>query len=625
MGLIDVNNVTKKFNDEVLFSSISFTLNKESKLALIGKNGAGKTTLVKMILGIEDYQEGSINILKHVHIGYLSQMIIHDLNNTLYEEMLLSFSEVIELSNRIKDLSIKLEEDPSNQKLIEEYGLLQTKFEALDGYDYQYKIDMILSKFGFNKEDYNRKISSFSGGEKNKVAFSRLLLDHPEVLILDEPTNHLDMDTIKWLEEYLRCYEGALIVISHDRYFIDNVCNCVFEISQNKGEYYQGNYTYYLEEKVIRYEQRLKQYNLQEKEIKHLKDLILRFKPKPTKTSFAKDREKKLAKILKDKINKPTIENNKLHITFKDESDISYKQLLLKDLVVGYDKGLNEPFSIEIKNGNKIAIIGDNGIGKTTLLKTIYEKLKPISGTITKYRELNFGYIDQNVIEISSSLSLFDYIRSLYPYMDNYQIRSHLGSFLFSDEDVFKSVDSLSGGEKVRLVFATLLLSNYNVLLLDEPTNHLDIETRKILESALNEFKGTIIFVSHDRYFISEVADTIIHITKSNTNVFKGSFEEYQLLLDSIEDIKNNKIKIEEEKNDKEKSVKVKTHKVNKDKLEEKIKKLEEEIELNKSFFEEEEYYTDQNKIKELEDYIDDLYASLHELEKQYLEILENE
>lgn len=626
MGLIDISNVTKKFNDEILFSSLSFSLNKESKLALIGNNGVGKTTLLKMIIGEMDYDEGSINILNNIRVGYLSQVIIHDVNNTLYQEMLHSFDKVLDIKDKLEILSKKLEENYDDEELIKEYGNLEQEFERLGGYDYQYKIDMIISKFGFTKEDYDRKITSFSGGEKNKVAFSRLLLDKPDVLILDEPTNHLDMNTVEWLEEYLKSYDGALIIVSHDRYFIDNVCNCVYEIDHHKGEYYKGNYSYYLQEKVTRYEQRLKAYNLQEKEIEHLNELIKRFKPKPTKTTFAKDREKKLNKILENKIDKPTNYNKKVAFNLKSEEVIRYKQLGLKDLEYGYDKALGSKVNLTIFNGDKIGIIGENGIGKTTLLKTIYKTIKPISGSIVEYRGLKIGYIDQNVIQISGKETIFDYFHAHFPYLENYYVYKQLGSYLFSDEDVLKSVDSLSGGEKVRLAFSILLMNKYDILLLDEPTNHLDIETRKVLESALVEYEGTIIFVSHDRYFVDELAKKLLILKKDSVDIFDGDYSMYlESLKLNTKELSKGQVILDNKKDEKivEKPKKVKN--LSKEKIEDKINKLQAEIDLINEMMYEEEYYTDQAKMNELDEQITHLKYEISVLEEQYLEILSNE
>ncbi len=620
MGLLDVNGVKKSFADNLLFSDISFTLNPSDRLAIIGRNGCGKTTLLKMILGEECIDEGSIHVSARTSIGYLSQVMIHSFDNTLYQEMLSSFENVIKLGEKLRKITEELGIDPTNDHLLKQYGSLENEFLALGGYDYEYKIDMMISKFGFSKEDYDRKIGTFSGGERNKIAFTRLLLDNPDLLILDEPTNHLDMKTVEWLEDYLKSYQGTIILVSHDRYFIDEVCNCVLEISNKQSDYYRGNYSYYLNEKVLRYEQRLKAFNLQQQEIEHLQELIKKFKPKPTKVNFAKDREKKLQRILDNKIEAPKTSGRKIKLDLKALDDRKVRQETLQDLVFGYDHPLGSPVSLVVYGGDKIGIIGDNGIGKTTLLKTIGHLLKPLGGKITEHRELQIGYIDQNQIQIDSTDTVFDYIHNLFPRMTNFDVRHHLGSFLFTNDDVFKTVNQLSGGEKVRLSFAKLLLKKYDILLLDEPTNHMDIETRKVLESTLIEYPGTIIFVSHDRYFIDELATKLVIITESKVEVFKGDYLQYQ------EHLKGENKEIEQEvisvKKMEKKPKKVK--KVSKEKLEADMTSLQEDIETMKELMFEEEYYTDQQKMAELEDNISTSYNELKHLEEEYLSILED-
>lgn len=616
MGILDINSVTKEFSERVLFKDLSFSLSSSDKLAIIGNNGVGKTTLLKMILNEESIDKGSISLSPHRTIGYLSQVMIHSFDNTLYEEMLLSFKDVIELSKRLEKLTNDLSLDPTNEKLLKQYGSLENEFSTKGGYDYEYRIDMMISKFGFSKEDYNRKISTFSGGERNKIAFTRLLLDNPDILILDEPTNHLDMKTVEWLEEYLKNYQGAIILVSHDRYFIDAICDCILEITNGVGEYYRGNYSYYLKEKVARYEQRLKAYNLQQKEIEHLEMLIKKFKPKPTKVAFAKDREKKLERILQNKIDEPNNYSKKIKLNIKSLDDRRVRQFTTDKLLFGYDKPLGAPVSIMVYGGDKIGIIGENGIGKTTLLKTFGHMLKPLGGSLVEHRILQIGYIDQNQIQIDSEESVFDYLHNEYPRMTNFEIRHHLGSFLFTEDDVFKTVNQLSGGEKVRLSFAKLLLKRYDVLLLDEPTNHMDIETRKVLESTLVEYPGTIIFVSHDRYFIDELATKLISIKDGEVEVFEGDYMAY---LEKNKDKKEVVVTPVKTKIEKPKKVK----KRSKEKVEEEMNKLSIEIEdLKESQFLEENY-TDQRKMDEIDDLIVTKENELRHLEEEYLEILE--
>lgn len=616
MALLEVKNLKKEFNGNVLFDNVSFSLNIEDKLGLIGQNGAGKTTLLKMILNEVPIDSGTIHLQNGKTIGYLSQVMIHSFDNTLMEEMLISFQNVIDLEHELQEIMNQLATDPNNESLLKKYGNIENRFNNLGGYNYHYLIDLMISKFGFSSEDYNRKISSFSGGERNKIAFTKLLLSHPDILILDEPTNHLDVETIEWLEEYLHNYDGAVIIVSHDRYFIDNVCNCIFEIANKSGEFYRGNYSYYLNEKVLRFERRLQEYNLQEKEIEHLKSLIARFKPKPTKVGLAKDREKKLAKIMENKLERPKEYSPKVHFNIQSLEMGKVKQVTLDQLTFGYNRPLTTPLSLTVFYGDKIGIIGNNGTGKTTLLKTIGEFYKPLSGILHKHRNLKIGYIDQNQIQIDSELSVFDYFHSFYDNMTNYEIRHHLGSFLFRQDDVFKTVNELSGGEKVRLSFAKLVLKKYDILLLDEPTNHLDIETRKVLESALQEYQGTIIFVSHDRYFIEELATRLISLKNGEIEVFEG---DYQHFIERNKKQVNLKKEVVEIKQETTKEKIKKPTKVNIKKLEEKIAKIEEELEHLNSLLEEEEYYMNRPKLEALEYDILTKENELRHLEEEYL------
>lgn len=622
MALLEVNKVTKKFGDDVLFKDVSFNVNKEDKVALIGNNGVGKTTLLKMILNQSDIDAGNINIAHGSSVGYLSQVMINSFDNTLYEEMLISFKDVLQMKENLDKLSKELENNPNDQDLLRKFGSLENEFTNKHGYDYEYLIFNMITKFGFSKEDYDRKIGSFSGGERNKIAFTKLLLSKPDLLILDEPTNHLDVSTIEWLEEYLRNYEGAVLIVSHDRYFIDSVCNVVVEIANHTSDVFSGNYTYYLDEKVKRYEQQLAAYNLQEQEIERLKMIIEKNKHKGNYrlVRIGLDREKKLARIEKNRIEAPKNSSRTINLNLKTVDERRVRQFTTTDYMFGYDKPLTENgLNISVFFGDKIGIVGANGIGKTTLLKTLAFKLPALDGKLQKHRELRMGYIDQNQIQISSQKTVFDFFHDDYPMLTNYDVRSRLGAFLFTGEDVFKKVDDLSGGEKVRISFAKLMMKKYDILFLDEPTNHLDIETRKVLESALLEYPGTIIFVSHDRYFISELAQKIISIKDNKLEIFEG---DYQSFLESKKNaipeviVKQEK-KVEEPK--KEEKV-VKRSRISTDKLEAKIAKLEQEIEDLKEMQFDEEIYTDQRKMDEIDEQITDKKIELDKLSEEYLE-----
>lgn len=617
MGLIDVHDLKKEFQGEVLFEHVSFSLNRQDKLAIIGNNGVGKTTLLNIILGKIHEDGGSVQVASDTSVGYLSQVMIQSFDNTLFQEMLLAFQEVTTLEKQLVEITSLLATHSHDPELLKKYGRVETLFLAKGGYDYHYLIDLMISKFGFSKEDYQRPINTFSGGERNKIAFSKLLLNHPDVLILDEPTNHLDMATIQWLEDYLRAYDGAVLIVSHDRYFIDSVCNAVYEIASQTGEWYRGNYSYYLAEKVMRYEQRLKAYQLQESEIEKLHMLIQKFKPKPTKASFAKDREKKLERILVNRMDKPTVYKKQMKINLTAKIERRVRQMTLLDVVYGHEElALSSAVNIEIFNGDKLAIIGDNGVGKTTLLKTIAEMIPIISGELRQHRKLNIGYIDQNQIQISSQETVFDYFHNRYPQMNHYEIRSHLGSFLFSGEDVDKRIDYLSGGEKIRLSFALLLLQKYDILLLDEPTNHLDIDTKKVLESTLATYAGTIIFVSHDRYFVDELATRVLVIEKQEATLYEGDYQYYL----AMQNKNQTPISLTTEKKNQGKDTTKRLEKFDRKKVEDRINHLEQEISNLHTRYEQEEYVTDPLKMRIIDREIEEKEKELQPLIQLYFE-----
>ncbi len=621
MALLEVNKVKKEFGDILLFDDVTFSIDKNDRIALIGNNGCGKTTLIKMILGQLDFDNGSIHVANSANIGYLSQNIIQDLNNTLYEELLHCFDDIINIQTKIQMIQQQLENNPNDTGLLSEYGRLENLLVHKNGYNYDYQIDLIISKFGFDKSCYSRKISTFSGGERSKIAFAKLLLNQPNLLILDEPTNHLDVSTIEWLEDYLSNYNGAILLVSHDRFFIDCICNRIIEIDQNKAAYYSGNYTYYLQEKVVRYENQLKAYNLQQKEIKRLEELIKKFKPKPTKTSFAKDREKKLARM--NKIDKPKIEHHKVNFVLKDDDeDRVVKQISLIDVEIGYsnDNLLATDINDLIVSGDKIAIMGPNGCGKSTLLKGIINKTPFINGKMVKYRELNIGYYDQNQLEISGDENVFDYFHNSFPMFDRFQIRSQLAHFLFNDDDMEKSVNLLSGGEKARLSFAKLLVKKYDVLLLDEPTNHLDMETKRVLESALSSYKGTIIFVSHDRYFVDEIATKTYQFENKKVIVHQGNYSQYRIDRNYL---------VDDKLNQKENSKVFKTKKQikkNSDLTPLKIEKMliqkQSELEEQKLQYTDESICNDYIKLNEILEKIKQLEKEIADLEAIYLEFI---
>jgi ATP-binding cassette subfamily F protein 3 len=532
MNILNVSNIRKSFGYSLLFDHISFQVNDGDHLAIIGENGTGKSTILKMIIGKEEIslsevgEKGTIVIAKNRRVGYLSQDVISSIDNTLYEEAALVFQEVINLEKEIGIISKAVANDPDNGDLIDQLGRKMSSFEAQNGYDYHYKIDTMLHKFNFSDEDFSRPISTFSGGERTKLAFAKLLLNEPDLLILDEPTNHLDVSTIDWLENYLKSYHGAILFVSHDRYFINNVANRIIELEEGSIEEYSGNFDYYLHEKQLRFDLKKRQYEIQRREIEKMERFIAFYKPKPRFVSRAKDREKKLARI--QRIDAPKEKVNHLNFNFEGEGRDNKKILEFIDADFGYDKPLVSNVSGLLFGQDKLAIMGDNGVGKTTILKTILQNIRPLHGRIREFGQLRIGYLQQNDFALASEEDLLTYLTDQFPTLGEKDGRNHLGKFGFYGDDVFKKISVLSGGEKMRLILSIIVLRKYDLLLLDEPTNHLDLMSRESLIEAMQNFDAAIIFVSHDRYFIDMVANRILYIRRDGYSFFDGSYQEFK-------------------------------------------------------------------------------------------------
>ena len=613
MNVLSISKLKKEFNGEVLFQNISFDINSKDKIALIGKNGTGKSTLLKMILGNIPIDDGEIHKSSKAKIGYLSQEVITNDENSLIDEMYEVFKEIIALEKRMNELTVKLENDPFNKNLINLYATLEHGYAIKDGYEYHYQINLILSKFGFKKDEYSRNINTFSGGEKTRVAFAKLLLQKPDLLILDEPTNHLDIDIINWLEDYLNKYDGAVLIVTHDKYFITKVCRKMIEIDHNTAHIYHGSFSEYEEEKIKRYELLLRNYKRQQKEIAHLQSFIDRFKYNAKRSSIAKDREKKIKRIVK--IDKPL--QSKKHVKMQFEDKRTTRDIILKaeKLSIGYDsKVLLEGINFTMRGYDKLAIIGPNGTGKTTLLKVIENKLLPLSGKVNFLREYKFGYFDQNQETLNYQKTIFQEIHDYYPMYTNKDIRSIAARFLFFNEDLDKIISILSGGERVRLVLLLLMLEKPDLLILDEPTNHLDIETKDIVEDVLSQFSGPIIFVSHDRYFINKLGTKIIHLSLDKMVEFEGSYDEFKEIQEKA---KNKKKKFKKSKNNKRNITKEITD------IEKNIHSLENIIIFKKSETYRSENYLDYIKMKTLNTEITYLENDLHLAEQKYLNLLE--
>lgn len=632
MYLLSATGILKEFQGEPLTSPLTFNIDENEKIALIGSNGCGKSTLIKMLIGELEPDKGHVTLSKNCTIGYLSQSVISDLSHTLYEEAEEVFKPLMEEEKFLEDLCEKIADDPSNTELLDTYSHREPLFREKDGYNFRYKIRLILNYFKFKKEDYNRPITSFSGGERMKIAFAKLLLLNPSLLILDEPTNHLDISTIEWLEEYLKSYKGAILFVSHDRYFINSLATRVLEIEKGKLESYSGNYDKYAAEKKVRYESQLKLYLKEEKQKQKLEWFIKFYMPKPRFVSRAHDREKKLARLEKTRVEKPTEVKNKVHIDFQGKLRVGKRVFETKELAVGYDKPLISDIEFSFFGGDKLAIMGDNGSGKTTFIKTLLGKIKPYSGKICFYDNFNIGYLPQDGLLIRSNKTVLDYFRDLFPILTLQEVYNTLGAFDFSREDDEKIVDNLSGGEKMRLVLSTLVEQKYDILVLDEPTNHLDMMTKEELIEAIGKYKGSIIIISHDRSFVDNLCNCLLYFENNKAYYYQGDYSHFKVVM--LDDILQEKLDIEKARLEEERKQDTLYHlelekarvkfkddkplkprpKLAKNKIEEKMARLERLIGEDEVKLDDPEYYWDQSKLNALQEELDNYNKEYEEL-----------
>lgn len=632
MYLLSATGILKEFQGEPLTSPLTFNIDENEKIALIGSNGCGKSTLIKMLIGELEPDKGHVTLSKNCTIGYLSQNVISDLSHTLYEEAEEVFKPLMEEEKFLEDLCEKIAEDPSNTELLDTYSHREPLFREKDGYNFRYKIRLILNYFKFKEEDYNRPITSFSGGERMKIAFAKLLLLNPSLLILDEPTNHLDISTIEWLEEYLKSYKGAILFVSHDRYFINSLATRVLEIEKGKLESYSGNYDKYAAEKKVRYESQLKLYLKEEKQKQKLEWFIKFYMPKPRFVSRAHDREKKLARLEKTRVEKPTEVKNKVHIDFQGKLRVGKRVFETKELAVGYDKPLISNIEFSFFGGDKLAIMGDNGSGKTTFIKTLLGKIKPYSGKICFYDNFNIGYLPQDGLLIRSNKTVLDYFRDLFPLLTLQEVYNTLGAFDFSREDDEKIVDNLSGGEKMRLVLSTLVEQKYDILVLDEPTNHLDMMTKEELIEAIGKYKGSIIIISHDRSFVDNLCNCLLYFENNKAYYYQGDYSHFKVVM--LDDILQEKLDIEKARLEEERKQDTLYHlelekarvkfkddkplkprpKLAKNKIEEKMARLERLIGEDEVKLDDPEYYWDQSKLNALQEELDNYNKEYEEL-----------
>lgn len=530
MLLLQANNVERRFGADILFHNVNMQIDEHSRTALVGRNGAGKTTLLKMIAGITEPDEGTISKAHDLSIGYLAQDQGLDSQNNIWDELDSVFAPLHEMEKSIHQLEEKLSSIDSTtdeyQNVIQQYDHLQTTFKEQGGFEYVSKMRGVLTGFGFGEDMYDLPINSLSGGQKTKLALAKILLQEPQLLILDEPTNHLDMNVLNWLEDYLRGYNGSVLVVSHDRYFLDHVVSQVYDLDNQTLTHYTGNYSAFTKEKADWLRAEMKHYDQQQKKIAKLEDFVNKNLVRASTTKRAQARRKQLEKM--DRMERPTTDDNSIHFSFHSDKDSGNEVLDVENLKVGYNENvLAGPLSFKERKGQRIGIIGPNGIGKSTLLKTILKKQPAISGSIKLGANLEIGYYDQEQQQLHPDKTVLDEVWDDHPEVPETEIRSLLGSFLFVGDDVFKTVKELSGGQKARLELTKLSFQPINFLILDEPTNHLDIDSREVLETAINEFTGTVLFVSHDRYFLNQVATDILNMSSTGITHSQGNYDDF--------------------------------------------------------------------------------------------------
>jgi len=534
MIVLSCKDIHKSYGIDVILDKITLSINEGEKIGFIGANGAGKSTLFKILTSQLDHDNGELFIDKNKRVGYLSQNLSLDVNSTIYEETLLVFDNLLKLEKKLKDLETKMSEpydalkEEYHNKIIKEYTLSSELYNNRGGYTYKAEISKILKGLGFMEEDYSKPINILSGGQKTRVALCKLLLRNPDVLLLDEPTNHLDLDAIEWLEDYLKSYKGTMFIISHDRFFLDAITNKTFELTHGHVDCYNGNYTNFIELKKKNYEVQLKAYNLQRSEIKRQEDIITKYKSFNREKSVraAESRQKTLDKM--ERIDSPNNDPRETKIKFETEITSGNDVLHIENLSKRFgDNLLFENLNLDIKRSEKIALIGENGRGKTTLFNIIMDKISSDTGIKILGKGIDLGYYDQEQSNLNPEKTIIDEVWDEFPKLTTTELRTSLAAFLFLGDDVFKNIATLSGGEKCRINLLKIMLSKSNFLLLDEPTNHLDIMSREALEDSILEYEGTVIVISHDRYFLNKVIHKIIELNKDGLKEYLGNYNYY--------------------------------------------------------------------------------------------------
>lgn len=637
MVVLSCKDISKSYGIQEVLKNVTFSINEGDKVGIIGGNGEGKSTLFKILSKEITQDDGEIFIDRNKTIGYLSQHVDLNLDNTIYSELNLVFKELLDIENRLHTLELKMAEpydennDSYHQKVIKDYTTLQDLYTNKGGYTYKGEISRVLKGLGFLEEDFNKTISTLSGGQKTRVSLCKLLLKNPDILLLDEPTNHLDLEAIEWLEEYLKNYRGTVLVISHDRFFLDTVTNNTFEVINGHVNCYNVSYTKFFEQRKKNYENQLKAYNLQQAEIKRQEAIIEKFRSFNREKSIraAESREKALERM--EKIDAPDKEKEASKIKFETSVKSGYDVLHIENLSKSYDNNkLFSNLNFDLKRGEKVALIGENGRGKTTLLKIILNVVKPDSGKTILGTNVNLGYYDQEQSDLNLDKSIIDEVWDDFPTLTTSKLRGVLASFLFTGDDVFKVINTLSGGEKCRINLLKLMLSRANLLLLDEPTNHLDIMSREALEDALLTYDGTLLVISHDRYFLNKVINRILELNEDGVKEFLGNYSYYQEKkinpnrFEILEELANGKTKtqLKEEKKKKkeqekeEKALKLRIKKIEEDiaKSEDALLSLQEQLYLEEVYSNPIESERVSKDIKNLEEKISFLYEEWESL-----------
>lgn len=618
--LYQVSKASKYYGADTVFEDVNFEIRGTEKIAIVGRNGCGKTTFLRCMCGEEHFDKGTVSMQNGTSIGYLAQKVLEHDERTVEEELMTIYSQIFELQDRMHELEEIMQEDASD-KILRQYADVQERFEALNGYNWEAEMKTVFTRFGFDLADLKRPIGEFSGGQKTRIAFVRLLLSKPDVLLLDEPTNHLDLNAIEWLEGYVRNYPKAVVLVSHDRMFLDRIVDCVYNMEYGRMKRYSGNYTAFTEQRENDLERQMAAYERQQKDIERLQALIEKFRYKKNKAAFAQSKIKYLERM--EKIEPEKADNKTFHARFTPYLKGGERVLDIDRLQIGYDSVLTE-VTMEIRRGDRVAVIGPNGTGKSTFVKTLMGQVAPLGGSCLYGHQIETGYFDQQLAQFSSGKTVLEEIWDENPDLDRTAIRSVLGQFLFSADDVFKTVDVLSGGEKVRLSLAKLLLEHSNFLILDEPTNHLDIPGKEALEEALKDFSGTLLFVSHDRYFISRLATALLVLENDGTCRYQPmTYTEYAEKEKEKQETADTKKTVQTKNEDSRRQMSPESRRREIARLEKEITAKEEELEAMKELRFDPEYYHDFQKMNLLEADIDDIYSELASLMDRWEELSE--